>query len=68
MFCGHVSFSKLANTCRVGLFLVLNSVREHQVRNGRLQPVPGDHFADFRRAVVGELEVGAPGAGLKVQI
>ena len=44
------------------------SVREHQVGDGGLQPVPGDHLADFGRAVVGELEVGAPGAGLKVQI
>lgn len=49
-------------------FLLPRSVREHQVGNGGLQPVPGNHLADLGGAVVGELEVRAPGAGLKVQI
>lgn len=46
----------------------MESVREHQVGDGGLQPIPGNHLTDFGRAVVGELEVGPPGDGLAVQV
>lgn len=38
------------------------STREHQVRVVRLQPVPGDHLAELRGAIIRELEVGPEAA------
>lgn len=40
----------------------LTSVREDQVGKVRLQPVAGNHLAEFWRAIVWELKVGAQAA------
>ncbi len=48
--------------------LVQHVSREHQVRNGGLQPVPRNHLAHLRRAVVGELEMRSPGLEVHVKV
>ncbi len=50
------------------LSLVQHVSREHQVRNGGLQPVPRNHLAHLRRAVVGELEMRSPGLEVHVEV